>query len=169
MRIERLACNEQPHDLAGSLENHIDAGVSQKTLDGQRIIASCRERLRCFVAAPAENLDSAASSRTSAVLSRSTMLAPNSTIDSMAKVSAAIRASLSAIAACLPMGTPHCTRSLAHFRARARHRLDRPAQAAGIVKRPVFSVLSATRKPLPSDSRIFSRGTRTLVNCTTPL
>ena len=32
----------------------------------------------------------------------------------MAKICAAIRAILSAIAACFPIGAPHCTRSLAH-------------------------------------------------------
>ena len=39
-------------------------------------------------------------------------LAASSVIDSIAKVSAAMRAILSAMAACLPMGAPHCTRSV---------------------------------------------------------
>src|SRR5580704_4146828 len=117
----------------------------------------------------AHSLQRAASRRTSAVLSRSTMLAAKSTIDSIAKISADMRASFSATAACLPIGRPHCSRSIPHFRAMAKHRFDTPTHAAGNVNRPVFSVVSATRSPLPSLSRIFSRGTRTLVKCTTPL
>ena len=54
-------------------------------------------------------------------------------------------------------------------RATRRQRFARPVQAAGSVSRPVLSVVSATRRPLPSASRIFSRGTRTSVKRITAL
>ena len=108
------------------------------------------------VASVAHSLHSAASSRTSACLSRSTRLAASSVMDSIAKMSAAMRASLSAMAACLPMGAPHCMRSFAHAREISRQRFASPTHAAGSVNRPVSSVVSATRKPLPSASKIFS-------------
>ena len=48
-------------------------------------------------------------------------------------------------------------------------RLQSPTHAAGIVRRPVFNVVSATFKPLPSPAMMFSRGTRTSLKVTTPL
>ena len=87
----------------------------------------------------------------------------------MAKTLAAISAILPAMAECCPIGTPHCTRSPAHLRQISSKRLDNPTHAAGIVRRPVFKVVSATFRPAPSFEIMFSRGTRTLVNFTMPL
>src|SRR5260221_4412794 len=56
MRIERLARDEQTHNFARSLENQVDPAVSQKPLDGYRLLAARSERLRRFVAAPAADL-----------------------------------------------------------------------------------------------------------------
>jgi hypothetical protein len=111
----------------------------------------------------------AASSRTSAAGSRSTIAAVSITIDSQANVSVARRASLSAMAACRPMAAPHCSRVRDHSVAYPRQRFIRPAQAAGIVSRPVFSVVSATFRPRPSPPRIALRGSRTSVKRMTPL
>jgi hypothetical protein len=44
-----------------------------------------------------------------------------------------------------------------------------PAQTAGSVSRPVFRVISASFKPLPSSQSRFSRGTFTSLKETTPL
>ena len=49
----------------------------------------------------------------------------------MAKVCAAMRASFSAMAACLPMGAPHCTRSRAHSRAIAQAALGEAGAGGG--------------------------------------
>ena len=89
------------------------------------------------------SLHMAASTRTSWSL-RSTSAEIVSTIDSRAKMSAAIRAIFSAMAACLPIGPPHCLRSTAHFLVTFRQRLENPTQAAGRVLRPVFKVVRAT-------------------------
>ena len=43
-----------------------------------------------------------------------------------------------------------------------------PATLAGSVRRPVFSVMSASLRPLPSPQRMFSFGTRTFVKRITP-
>src|SRR5260221_10790067 len=56
MRIERLPRDEQTHDFARSLENQVDPAVSQKPLDGYRLLAARSERLRRFIAAPAADL-----------------------------------------------------------------------------------------------------------------
>ena len=90
-------------------------------------------------------------------------------IASIANVFAAISAILPAIAECWPIGAPHCTRSFAHLRQISTRRFDKPTHAAGIVRRPVFKVVSATFKPWPSFAIMFSRGTRTFVNLTMPL
>ena len=105
----------------------------------------------------------------SACLSRSTSADVSNVMDSNANVLAAMRAILSAMAACLPMDAPHCARWFAQFFTTSRQRLLSPAHAAGNVIRPVFKVVSATRSPLPSASKMFSRGTRTLVKRITPL
>ena len=81
----------------------------------------------------------------------------------MAKVSAAIRPSFCATASCLPIGAPHCFRSAAQVRAISSERLAPAAQDAGSVSRPVFSVTSASFRPLPSPQMMFSAGTFTFV------
>src|SRR6476620_10744785 len=63
----------------------------------------------------------AASSRMS-LFPRSASATVSSATASIAKVFAAINASFCAIASCLPIGWPHCTRSFAHVRATCRKR-----------------------------------------------
>ena len=82
---------------------------------------------------------------------------------SIAKMSAAIRPSFWAIASCLPIGWPHCTRSAAHRRAISSARFAPATADAGSVSRPVFSVMSASLRPLPSPQSTFSTGTFTSV------
>jgi hypothetical protein len=81
---------------------------------------------------------------------------------------AAIMPIFCAIASCLPIGTPHCTRSLAQVRAICVIALPTPAQLAGSVRRPVLSVMSASLSPRPSPQMMFSRGTLTFLNAMTP-
>ena len=87
---------------------------------------------------------------------------------SIAKVFAAIFAIFCATASCFPIGWPHCTRSFAHLRAMRSIAFAAPAQPAGIVRRPVLSVTSASFNPFPSPQRMFSRGTFTLLKRITP-
>src|SRR5438132_12850023 len=70
-------------------------------------------------------------------------------IASMAKTFPAISAIFPAVAACLPMGTPHWVRSLGHLREIWSSRLDRPTHAAGDVNRPVLKDVIATFNPAP--------------------
>ena len=81
----------------------------------------------------------------------------------MANTSAAIRPSFWATASCLPIGAPHCTRSAAQRRANWSARFEPATAEAGRVRRPVFRVMSASLRPLPSPHRTFSTGTFTLV------
>ena len=90
-------------------------------------------------------------------------------IASIANALAAIRRIFSAIAACSPIGTPHCTRSPLHSRAIASARFVTPRLAAGIDSRPELSVVNATFSPRPSPPRMFARGTFTFVKRITPL
>ena len=57
-------------------------------------------------------------------------------IASIAKTLPAISAIFPAIAACLPIGTPHWMRSPAHLREISSSRLETPTHAAGKVSRP---------------------------------
>ena len=66
------------------------------------------------------------------------------------------------------MGAPHCTRSFDHQRETFSIAFDPPAALAGSVRRPVFSVVSASFRPFPSPQRMFSRGTFTLVKRINP-
>src|ERR1043165_8920343 len=91
----------------------------------------------------------AASSRRS-TLPRSASPLVNQTIDSIANVCDAIQAIFAATASCLPIGRPHCTRSFAHSRAISSMRRPPAAQPAGIVRRPVVSVISASFRPRAS-------------------
>ena len=86
----------------------------------------------------------------------------------MANVLAAMRAIFCAIASCLPIGWPHCTRSLPHSRIIRSIAFDVPTAVAASVRRPVLSVISASFSPWPSAARMFSRGTRTFVKRITP-
>ena len=73
------------------------------------------------------------------------------------------------MASCLPIGLPHCTRSLAQARLISRHRLAAATAATGSVSRPVLRVMRASLRPLPSPHNTFSLGIRTFVKRITPL
>ena len=97
-------------------------------------------------------------------------MAPHSSATaSIAKVLAAMAPIFWAIASCLPMGRPHCTRSLDQRREISRQRFPAATDEMGSVRRPVFSVIRASFRPLPSPHSTFSRGTRTFLNDMTPL
>ena len=72
-----------------------------------------------------------------------------------------MKASFCATASCLPMGRPHCARSVAHSRATLVAHFEAPTAIAMSASRPVFSVLSAIRRPSPSRAIRFSSGTNT--------
>jgi hypothetical protein len=73
----------------------------------------------------------------------------------------AMNSSFCATASCLPIGRPHCTRSVDHSRAIFVANLVAPTALAVSASRPVFSVLSAIRRPSPSRATRFSSGTNT--------
>ena len=56
MRIERLARDEQPHDLAGAFENRVDAAVPEHSLDRRWLVSPCFQGVGRFVTAAAPNL-----------------------------------------------------------------------------------------------------------------
>jgi hypothetical protein len=84
-------------------------------------------------------------------------------------VFAAIAPIFWAMASCLPMARPHCTRSLAQERTISRQRCAAATAEMGRVSRPVLSVIRASFSPLPSPHSTFSRGTLTSVKRITPL
>ena len=73
----------------------------------------------------------------------------------------ASQASFCAIGSCLPMGLPHCVRSAAHSRAIFSEYLTADRQKAGSESRPVFRVVRAIRRPLPSPPMTSAFGTKT--------
>ena len=81
---------------------------------------------------------------------------------------AAMNESFSATAAWAPIGRPHWTRSTDHSRAIFRHHFAAAVVVAGMDSRPVFSVVSAIRRPSPSRPSRFSTGTRTWWKRVTP-
>ena len=184
MRIERLARNEKTHDLARAFENRVDPAIAQKSLDRDRFFTATGERLRCFVTATAANLHRVIGDPPCRF--RRPHLAHGGFDPQVASFSidqrrgekrhrfhrenvarhfrdlAGDRVMLSDRHAPL-----HAFR--AHLRQISSSRFDKPTQAAGIVRRPVFNVVSATFKPLPSLAIMFSRGTRTFLKVTMPL
>ena len=54
--VHRLSGNEQAHDLAGPLEDHVDARVSKRPLQGRRFLAPLAQRVGRLVAPSAANL-----------------------------------------------------------------------------------------------------------------
>src|SRR5437868_2748578 len=56
MRIERFAGNEEPHDLARTLEDRVDAAIAQKALYRDWLIPASGQRFGRFVTAPAAHL-----------------------------------------------------------------------------------------------------------------
>ncbi len=114
-------------------------------------------------------LQIAASRRMSAFLSLSTCREVMAIIASMANVLAAMRLTLSAIAACLPMGDPHWMRLADHDLVILIQRFEMPTQAAGMLRRPALSVVRATFNPRPSPAMMFFLGILTSVNLMTPL
>ena len=110
------------------------------------------------------NIFAIAASRRMSVPPRSYNAVDSSATDSIANAFAVSRATFCAIASCLMIGTPHCTRSFAHSRTPRTSALVAPATDAGIVRRPVFSVMSASFSPRPSPHRMLRAGTCTSLN-----
>ena len=73
----------------------------------------------------------------------------------------AMNATFCATASCLPIGRPHCTRSVDHSRAIFVDHFAAPTDSAISASRPVFRVLSAILRPSPSPAIRFSSGTNT--------
>src|SRR5881227_474439 len=55
MRIQCLACDEEPHDFTGALEDSIDAAIAHEALDRDRFITTSFERIGSLVTATATN------------------------------------------------------------------------------------------------------------------
>lgn len=56
MGVDRLAGDEQPHDLGRALEDQVDPPVAEGSLDRVGPLATVAERIGGFVAAPALDL-----------------------------------------------------------------------------------------------------------------
>jgi hypothetical protein len=56
VRIQRLAGDEQSHDLTRSFKDRVDAAIAEETFDRLGFVATRAQRVRRFVAAPAANL-----------------------------------------------------------------------------------------------------------------
>src|ERR1051325_2811032 len=119
--------------------------------------------MHCHATSVLKSLAMAASRRRS-TSPRSARPEVSHTIDSMANVCDAIQLIFAATASCLPIGAPHCTRSFAHSFAICTMRRPPAAQPAGMVRRPVLSVMSASLRPRPSPHRRCSFGMKTLLN-----
>ena len=78
-----------------------------------------------------------------------------------------MNASFCATASCLPIGLPHCTRSVDHSRAILVAHFDAPTAIAISASRPVFRVVSAILSPSPSRAIRFSSGTNTSLRIVT--
>ena len=131
--VHRLARHEQVHDLARALEDPVDAVVAHHALDRDRRLAARLERALGLVAAAAADLHGVVDDLPGAggvpLLGRRRLepdvvgrrgrpsrLARSATA-SIAKVVAAMSAIMCAIASCLPIGWPHCTRAAAQLAA----------------------------------------------------
>src|SRR5438309_11111625 len=75
----------------------------------------------------------------------------------MAKVFAAIAPIFCAMASCLPIGRPHCTRSFDQVREISRQRFPAPTAEMGSVRRPVLRVTSASFNPAHLPEHVFLR------------
>src|SRR2546429_5219825 len=104
-----------------------------------------------------------AASRRMSYPPRSAIAPHSSATASMANVFAAMAPIFWAIASCLPMARPHCTRSLAHWREISRQRLPAATEEMGSVSRPVLRGIRPSFKPLPTSHSTVSLGARTLV------
>ena len=56
MRIERLAGQEQPHDLRGAFDDRVDSGVAHHALHGIGRLTTGPQRQRALVASPGPEL-----------------------------------------------------------------------------------------------------------------
>ncbi len=79
----------------------------------------------------------------------------------------AMKAIFCATGSCLPIGWPHCLRSLDHWRAMDSEYFVEPTQIAGSERRPTLSVLSAILRPLPTPAITFSFGMNASVKVVT--
>ena len=177
VRIDRLAGDEEMLDLARPFEDAVDAHVAHDPLDRIALLAARAQRLRGLVSASAADLhqvidalprhlgveqlrhrrfetqiDVAAVGEAATSATRSL---PSRTCATPSR-----RSSPRPLRACRS-AAPHCTRSFAHSCAISSMRRPPAAQPAGIVRRPVFSVISASFRPSPSPQRRFSFGMKT--------
>ena len=108
-----------------ALENQIDARVAHRALDRDRLFAARAQRIGGLVAAAAANLHGVVHAvpralgveqlrdrrlETNVVPAALVERGRQRATDSIANVSAVMRAIFCAIASCLPIGWPHCTR-----------------------------------------------------------
>jgi hypothetical protein len=56
MRIERLACDEEPHNFARTFEDCVHAAIAQKSFHRDWRLATASQRGRSLVSAPAAHL-----------------------------------------------------------------------------------------------------------------
>ena len=56
MRIERFACDEEPHNFARAFEDCVYSTIAQESFHRDRRLAPASQRLRSFVATPAAHL-----------------------------------------------------------------------------------------------------------------
>ena len=131
--VDRLAGDQQVHDLRRALEDPVDAHVAQQLLGGHRLLAARRQRLRGLVAAAAADLDHRVDGLPAQLRARRASRARprcgsrcacrrpggwrRRRIASRPNAVPAMNASFCAIGSCLPIGWPHCLRSAAHWRA----------------------------------------------------
>ena len=163
MGVDGLPGDEQPHDLAGALEDPVDAEVAQHLLGRYRSFPPVGQGLGGLVAAAAADLDQLVGDQPGHLAGVQLgqggldpdVLAPSSAIrpDSSSTASspnavAAMNATFWATASCRPIGRPHWTRSRDHSRAIRSAYLAPPAHIAGRASRPVFSVVRAILRPV---------------------
>jgi hypothetical protein len=177
VRVHRLAGDEEAHDLAGALEDAVDAEVAHHPLHRDRQLAARRERVGRLVAAPAADLQAVVHDLPPH-LRRPQLGDGGFQADVVLGLVRQRRRQLGhrldgeGVGGHVAQHLRHGV-VLAHGRAPL-HPLRRPlardlhatlapyAALMGSVRRPVFSVISASFSPFPSPQITFSRGTRTL-------
>ena len=179
MLVDRLAGDQQMHDLAGPLEDAVDPQVTDHLLDGHRLLAAVLQRLGRLVAAatddlhqvvgdPARNLRAVelADGRLDADVVALVVGDPAGDVDHRLEtvcrrrdVGDLLRDGVvlaDRLAPLDPLGA-----ELARHLGRP---LARATQIAGTARRPVLSVVRAIFRPRPSRPMTFSFGTNTFSN-----
>ena len=176
--VHRLAGDEQPHDLAGALEDQVDAEVAHHPLDRLRSLTAASEAVRGLVAAAALDLervvhDPPAGLGVPHLCHRG--LEPDVGVAAVGEERGEIghrfhREDLAGHASQLlgdGIVLPDRRAPLHPLRGpepgKLKARLDPATADAGSVRRPVLRVMSASLSPLPSPQSTLSTGTFTLV------